>query len=79
MATVLFKPVNVDTLKHICCGASGRKEFNLRECHYRARKACLQGTAEYCLILQDGQLIARWERLPNGEVQQIEGEKEILK
>lgn len=73
MPKVLWKPVDQDTILPIKCGASGRDEFSLYECHYRSRRACQQG-AEFCIILQDGQIIARWERLPNGEVQQTAGE-----
>jgi hypothetical protein len=77
MPTVLFKPTGHDTLVNIKCSASGRCEFSYYECSYRSRKACADGSADFCLILEGGQIIAKWERLPNGEAKQTAG-KEIL-
>lgn len=74
MPRVLFKPTGHDTMVPIKCGASGRQDFGLYECHHRARKACTDGSAEFCLIIEGGQIIGKWERLPNGEVAQTAGD-----
>lgn len=77
MPRTLFKPTGHETLVPIRCSLSGREEFSAYEAHFRARKACNDGSAEYCLVLDGGQIIGKWERLPNGEVKQTQG-KEIL-
>ena len=77
MPRTLFKPVGHDTLVPIRCTASGREEFSTYEAYYRAREACRRGTAEFCLVIDQGQILARFESLGNGEVRQTEG-KEIL-
>lgn len=73
MPRVIFKPTNHNTMVPIRCTASGREDFSHYEASYRARKACQDGSAEYALILEDGQLIGRWERALNGSAVQTSG------
>lgn len=77
MPKCLFKPLGVDKLIPIRCTASGREDFSHYEASYRAREACRKGTAEFVLILEDGQLVGRWERTPDGSARQTAG-KEYL-
>lgn len=64
---MLFKPPQVDTLIPIRCPASGNQDFSLYEAHYRARSAILNGSAEYTLVLDDGQIVAKFQRAPLGD------------
>lgn len=73
MPQVLFKPTGHNTMVPIRCSASGRDEFSHYEASYRARKACQDGSAEFCLIIDQGQIICKWERTSTGEARQTEG------
>jgi hypothetical protein len=67
MPSVLFKPFGRQDLLFIKCGASGKVIFGIRECHQRAKQAILNNSSEFCLIVEDGQLLARYDRNENGE------------
>lgn len=73
MPRVLFKPVGIDKLIPIRCSASGREDFSHYESSYRAKKACQDGSAEFCLIIDQGQIVGKWERTATGEARQTEG------
>lgn len=75
MARVIWKPVGHDKLLPYKCRLSGREDFNDYDAHYQARRICRDGTAEYTIILQDGQVVGRWERTASGEAVQTEGRK----
>lgn len=77
MPKVLWQPIGTTQLVPARCSASGRDEFSTHEAHYRARQTILNGTAEMALVMDQGQLIAKFERTSSGDARQTAG-PEIL-
>ena len=73
MPRVLWKVLGQDQILPVRCSASGREDFSTYESFYRARQTILNGSAEYALVIEDGQIVARFERTPTGDAVQVSG------